>query len=83
MAMLKSIRWLRNHGVLMTFSGGNGARRFVPPDGELTMGQARRLLGLSQMRLYRLAETGKIRCNTRGRVAMVALSELRKLLTQT
>lgn len=81
--MLKSIRWLRNHGVLMTFSGGNGSRRFVPPDGELTIGQARRLMGLGQMRLYRLHEQGKIRLNTRGKVAMVPLAELRKLHTQT
>jgi hypothetical protein len=75
-AMLVSIKWLNNHGVMLTYAGRQ--RRFVAPDGALTVGQARQLLGLSTMRLYRLRQQGKIRF-LNGSPAMVPLAELRKL----
>ena len=74
--MVQSVRWLKNHGV--TVKLGSGVMRYVPPDGALTVGEARQLLGCGQMRLYRLREQGKIKFLP-GAVARVPLSELRRL----
>jgi len=74
--MVRSVRWLKNHGVTVRL--GTGVIRYIPPDGSLTVGEARQLMGYGQMTLYRLRERGKIRFIP-GAVARVALSELRRL----
>jgi hypothetical protein len=80
LAMLRSIKWLKNHGVMLTYArtGKDIPRVYVPPDGALTVGQARQLLGVGQMHLYRLHERGRIKF-INGEPAMVALSELRRV----
>jgi hypothetical protein len=84
LAMLRSIKWLKNHGVMLTYArrGKEIPRVYVPPDGALTIGQARQLLGLGQMRLYRLREQGKLKFLGSGPVAMVSLAELRRLAAE-
>ena len=83
LAMLRSIKWLKNHGVMLTYAraGKQIPRVYVPPDGALTVGQARQLLGVGQMRLYRLREQGRIKF-INGEPAMVALSELRRVAAE-
>jgi hypothetical protein len=77
--MLKSARWLSNHGVMLTYSGGAGSRRFIPPDGQLTVGEATKLLGLTHTRIDRLAATGRVKLIARGAVRVVSLAECRRV----
>lgn len=89
LGMLRSAKWLRNHGVSLLYSapGSSPERRYIAPDGELTVGQASRLLRCSEMRIYRMEKRGAIRLRPRNGVAMVPLGECRKarrlILTQT
>jgi hypothetical protein len=75
---LVSAKWLKNHGVMLRYAG-NGSGRFVPPQGELTTGQAARLLDVLPMQIYRLEARKLLRFRRRGGVAMIPLSDLRKL----
>lgn len=77
---LKAARWLANHGVMLTYSGPRGgAKRYVPPDGRLTVGEATRLLGLTHTRLDRLKAQGRLKLLAVGSVRMVTLREVRRV----
>lgn len=74
--LLRSVKWLGNHGVMVRFSGGG--HRFAPPNGTLTVLEASRLLGVGEMRLYRMERRGLIRFQHGPRGVTVGLDQVRK-----
>lgn len=77
---LVSARWCKNRGVMLGYALGSlRSRQFVPSSGRLTIGQATTLLGLTHTRLHRLHRSKRVKVNTRGPVATIKLTELRRL----
>lgn len=74
-------KWLRNHGVSLFYRTTEGAsrKRFVAANGHLTVGEASRVLGAYDMKLYRMIEARELRTVKIRGVRMVPMSEARRL----
>jgi len=82
---LVSVRWLRNHGLSVTYRSRDGGRllaRFVRPGQSVTLLEAARALGTYPMLLYRLRDAGGLRVSQNGEAIQVPWRELMRLKRQ-
>jgi len=73
---LVSVRWCANHGVLLRDS--QGGRRFVRPNGALTVGEVSKLMGVYPLQVYRLVQRGVFSFKDRAGIATVPLGQIRE-----
>jgi excisionase family DNA binding protein len=79
--MTISVKWLRNHGVVVTRRHGvkKAARRFVRPHETLSVNEAAAALSTNDMRIYRLHSRGILDATKAGGELRIPLHEVKRL----